>query len=115
MLSQPPKLMLTRGTATIMAMAMCLLPTTLVTMATTAATTPTTIMATGEERKETLMLKQALRLMLTLGTVTTMAMDTFMVTMAIMGTDTMVTTPTVIMDTGAGSRTRDPQTMPLIL
>merc|ERR1719334_2254335 len=25
--------------------------------------------------------------------------------MAIMGTDTMVTTPTVIMDTGAGSRT----------
>merc|ERR1719334_3092863 len=76
-----------------------------VTMATTAATTLTTIMATGEERKETLMLKQALRLMLTLGTVTTMAMDTFMVTMAIMGTDTTVTTPTVIMDTGAGSRT----------
>merc|ERR1711962_1607565 len=33
--------------------------------------------------------------------------------MAIMGTDTMVTTPTVTMDTGAGSR--DPQTMPLIL
>merc|ERR1719285_1593712 len=35
--------------------------------------------------------------------------------MAIMGTDTMATTPTVIMDTGGGSRTRDPQTMPLIL